>query len=122
MITYELDKEKKLLIIHPEGPLSEQDFKAVAGAIEPFIERSGSLAGLIIQAEAFPGWHDFAGLVGHFKFVKGHHKQIQKVAAVTDDKFVAILPKVAGHFVSAEIKHFPNRDFEAAKAWVLETS
>ena len=122
MLAYELDKEKKLLIIRPEGPLSEQDFKTVAGAIDPFIEKSGPLAGLIIQAKAFPGWNDFAGLVGHFKFVKGHHKKIQKVAAVTDDKFVAILPKVAGHFVSAEIKHFPNREFEAAKAWVLKTS
>ena len=63
MIAYELDKEKKLLIIRPEGPLSEQDFKTVAGAIDPFIEESGSLAGLIIQAATFPGWQDFAGLV-----------------------------------------------------------
>jgi hypothetical protein len=121
MIAYELDKEQKLLIIRPEGPLSEQDFKTVAGAIDPFIEESGSLAGLVIQAATFPGWQDFAGLVGHLKFVKGHHKQIQKIAAVTDDKLVAIFPKMAGHFVSAEIKHFSSGEFEAAKAWVLES-
>lgn len=119
MIAYELDKEKKVLIIRPGGPLSEEDFTSIADAIDPFIEQSGALAGLIIQAEEFPGWHDFAGLVGHLKFVKGHHKQIKKVAAVTDDRFIAILPKVAGHFVSADVKHFSYDDLDAAKSWIL---
>jgi hypothetical protein len=77
---------------------------------------------LLIEAESFPGWHDFSALLSHLRFVKEHHQKIRKVAAVTDSGFLTILPKVAGHFLKAEVKHFPYHDKAAALAWLMEGS
>ncbi len=86
MIQYELLPEG-ILIVTPEGPLEQADFVRLAQAVDPVIEAHGKLTGLMIYAEAFPGWKDFGGLVSHLKFVKDHHLRIQKVAAVTEAAF-----------------------------------
>ena len=118
MITYTLDRKRRILIVQPEGKLEAQDFTRLASEVDPFIAESGALAGLLIEAEAFPGWKDFAALVSHLRFVKNHHAKIAKVAAVTDSGFLAILPTVADHFLAAEIKHFPYQEKQAALNWL----
>ena len=72
----------------------------------------------MIYAEAFPGWDHLGALISHLKFVKDHHKQIKKVAAVTDSTLLSIMPRVVDHFVSAEVRHFDYRDREAALEWL----
>jgi len=54
------------------------------------------------------------------KFIKDHHEKVKRVAAVTDSKFMSIAPTIANHFVSAEVKHFPYADMDAAKQWIEE--
>lgn len=88
MLHHELLPEAGILIISPQGPLQQSDFEAVAQEIDPYIEAKGGLRGLLVQAESFPGWADFAALLAHFKFVKNHHQHIEKVAAVTDSGFL----------------------------------
>lgn len=60
------------------------------------------LAGLMIDAEAFPGWEDFAALLSHLKFVRAHHRRIKKVAASSDSAMLKFMPRIAAPFVSAE--------------------
>ncbi|MFQ5964789.1 MAG: STAS/SEC14 domain-containing protein [Candidatus Scalinduaceae bacterium] len=54
------------------------------------------------------------------RFIKDHHKQIARVAAVVDGKLLNIVPEIVNHFVSAEVKHFDYEDIEVAKKWILE--
>ena len=118
MLSYELLRDEAILIVHPDSPLESADFTAVAAEVDPYIEAHGKLAGLMIEAETFPGWHDFAGLVSHLRFIRDHHRNIAKVAAVTDSGFLAIMPKIVDHFVSAEVRHFEFADRDAALAWL----
>jgi hypothetical protein len=37
------------------------------------------------------------------KFVYGHHRKIDRVAAVTDNAFLKIAPKIAEHFAHPEM-------------------
>lgn len=117
MISHELDRKAGVLLVRPEGPLKQDDFKSLAAVVDPYILETGSLKALIIHVETFPGWENFVGLVEHFKFVKGHHKQIEKVALVTDSKLVHLMPKIADHFVDAKISHFPYSELDSAKEW-----
>ena len=117
MIHHEL-LEQGVLIVTPEGPLDSADFEALAETVDPYLERKGNLKGLMIYVASFPGWNDFAALISHFKFVKGHHQKIAKVAAVTDGGILSILPRLANHFVDAEVKHFDYRDKERALQWL----
>jgi hypothetical protein len=38
----------------------------------------------MIHAESFPGWESFGAFVSHLKFVGDHHRQIERIAAVTN--------------------------------------
>lgn len=118
MLRYELIREESILIVSPEDPLEVQDFVALNRDIDPFIAETGTLKGLMIYSESFPGWETFAAFLSHLRFVKNHQQQINKVAAVTDSGFLFILPRVASHFIQAKIKHFPYGDKEIAIDWL----
>jgi len=118
MLRHELLIDKRILVIHPEGPLQSADFERIGKEVDPFIEKHGDLAGLMIEAARPPGWEDFASLVTHIRFVRDHHRRIRRIAVVTDSSFLSVAPKIAGHFVSAEVKTFPAAGREAALAWI----
>jgi hypothetical protein len=118
MLHSELLRDEGILILTPEGPLEKADFQRLAEEIDPYIEDKGKLHGLMIHAESFPGWKDFGALVSHLKFVKNHHQKIDKVAAVTDSGFLAIIPRVARHFVHAEVRHFDASKEPTARLWL----
>jgi 6-phosphogluconolactonase len=121
VIQYELLPDNGVVVITPVSPLEEADFTKLAEVVDPLIKAQGRLNGLMISAENFPGWQDFGALLSHLKFIKNHHRHIQKVAAVSDRGFLSILPLVASHFVSAEVRHFDSADKEKALAWLAGT-
>src|SRR5262245_14666312 len=118
MVDYQLLRTEGILILRPQGRLEAADFENVAREIDPYIEANGKLHGLLLDAEAFPGWKDFAALLAHLRFVRDHHRKIEKVAVVSDSGFLAVAPKVASHFVRADVRHFPESQREAALAWL----
>ena len=118
MIRVELLKDKGIVIVTPEGKLEASDFDRIGRVVDPYINANGKLSGLMICAAAFPGWSDFAALISHIRFIKGHHRKINRVAAVTDSDFVKIMPIVAKHFVAAELRHFSFAEKEHALTWL----
>lgn len=118
MVNAELLQQDGILIIRPEAPLAEEDFKSIGSLVDPYIEKQGKLGGILIQAESFPGWQNFASFVSHIRFIHDHHKKVSKIAAVSDSKFLEIAPSIASHFVKAEVKHFPAEEHEAAMLWL----
>ena len=107
-----------VLIVQPSGPLAKDDFDYLAEKTDPWLEEHGSLKGLLIDAPEFQGWKDFAGLQSHLRFVRDHHKDIERLAVASDNSFLSALPVVARHFVKAEIQHFEAGDTEAALSWL----
>ena len=118
MINVQVLRDEGIIIVEPAGTLEEDDFEKLAKEIDAFSEDKGRLIGLVIHTKSFPGWDDFSAFLHHMKFVKEHHKQIQRVAIVTDSKLGEIGPSIAKHFVSAELKHFPFDSFDEAKQWI----
>ena len=120
MLDHELLNDAGVLVVRPKEALSAEDFAALAVKADAYIERTGALNGLMICAEEFPGWENLDGAISHFKFVRDHHRKITRVAIVSDSDLLAALPKLAAHFVNAEVKHF-KRDQEAnALAWLTQ--
>ena len=118
MLINEILLDEKIIVVTTEGPLETTDFEALSTEVDPYIKAMGGLNGLMIYAESFAGWENFAALLSHMKFVKEHHHNIKKVAAVTDSEFLSILPRVAGLFVQAEVKHFSYQDKDVAFDWL----
>jgi hypothetical protein len=118
MIDYELMRPEGILILRPAAPLEATDFEKVTQEIDPHIEANGKLHGILLDAESFPGWKDFAALVAHLRFVRDHHRKIEKVAVVSDSTFLTVAPRIASHFVRADLRHFSHSDRDAALAWL----
>ena len=72
----------------------------------------------MIEAPSFPGWENFAALLSHLRFVRDHHRKIERIAVVTDSALLAAAPKIASHFVSAQVRTFDTASRAAALAWL----
>jgi len=122
MIEITLDTTNAIVYVRPKSALEMDDFAQLAKAVDPYIEKSGNLAALIIEAPAFPGWDSLGAMAAHFRFVRDHHKRVRKVGLVTDSPLGDVAQRLASHFVAAEIRHFPAGKLEAAKQWVMGRS
>jgi len=118
MIEFQFDKTTAILLVHPTGPLGKADFNRLAAEIDPFLEKAGELAGLILQFKRFPDWEGFGAAVQHFRFVRDHHKNIRKVAVVTDSPVGDLAEHLVAHFIAAEIRHFAENETDLAREWI----
>src|SRR5262245_7982680 len=57
MVNYELLRADGILVIRPEGSLDATDFQNIAQKVDPYIETSGKLHRVMIDAKAFLGFH-----------------------------------------------------------------
>lgn len=118
MIDAELFREEGILQVFPTGALEQRDFTALTGLVDPFIENKGMLNGVMVIAEHFPGWDSFAALVSHISFVRNHESRVRRIAVVTDSPLLELMPALARHFVSAEVRSFPFEQRTAAFSWL----
>lgn len=119
MLNVKIDADHGFAILEPDGALSENDFRLAAKLIDPVIEKSGSLKGIIIRSRSFPGWASFASFVSHLHFVREHHKSVKRIAFVTDSPVGSFAQAIGNHFISAEIKNYTFSEFESARRWIL---
>ena len=115
---HQLLSECGVLVLHPEDKLTEEDFESVAAEIDPYIAEKGKLNGVLIDASHFDGWQSFSDMIAHFKFVSEHHKNIKRVAIVSDEDPKSSLPTFMEHFVSAEVLHFRLDEKTKAIDWL----
>jgi SpoIIAA-like len=119
MIEYDLDRRHSILRVRPKSALEAADFTRLASAVDPYIEETGDLRGLIVEVSHFPGWDSFGAMASHCRFVRDHHRRIRRIAVVTDSPMGNVAEHLASHFVSAEIRHFPAGSLETAQRWIL---
>lgn len=119
MIESSLDTAHSIFHICPKSALEQADFVKLAERIDPFIESTGGLRGLIIEAPTFPGWESFGAMVAHLRFVRDHHRRVAKIAIVTDSALGNVAEHLASHFVSAQIRHFAAGELDAARQWIV---
>jgi len=120
MIEYELIPDPGILVIRPIDALKSEDFDKLRAATDKFIEDEGSLAGVCIQAESFPGWQNFASFMSHMQFIKEQQQRVAKVAIISESTFLEFMPKVMDHFVNAEVRHFFSDELAEAMDWLRE--
>ena len=114
------DDVRNCLVLEPSGALSRKDLEGLTARFDAYVNARDRIPNLVIRAVSFPTWTDFAALLQHLRFIREHHRMVRKVALVSDARALDIAPRIAGHFVSADIRHFPAREMDAALAWVGE--
>ena len=121
MLDHAIMKPESILVLKPHGPLSKEDFDGVTAAVDSYLFNHARLHGVMIQTKGFPGWEDFGGFAAHLRFVRDHHKKVDRIAIVTDNPVAGVAETLGKHFASADIMHFPYAEDGKALAW-LETA
>ena len=123
MIEYNLDAAHSILYMQPKSALAAEDFIKIAEAVDPHIEATGGLAGVIIEVPTFTGWESFGALVAHFRLIRDHHKYVSKVAVVSDSTLVKLIESLASLPTLSRPKSGSSLGgTEAATQWILGDS
>ena len=115
--THRLIPDLGVLVVDATASLRVQDFDALTASTDAWIEAHGELHGLVVHAREFPGWENLAGFLGHLRFIRDHHRRIGRVALAVDSKLATLAPRIAEHFVKAELKAFDYGGLDDAIAW-----
>ncbi|MDX1635033.1 MAG: STAS/SEC14 domain-containing protein [Marinobacter sp.] len=113
-----MDEEKGIAVLSPSDALTREDFEMAAQRVDDYLEKRGELNGMIISTRRFPGWKSFGALLTHLRFIRQHHREMPKVAIVTDSALGELGEHVADHFVSAEVRHFDFDAYKDAERWI----
>lgn len=116
-LTHVMLPSRKVLVLEPHGRLRESDFDAVADRVDTLLEEGVELEGIVVHSARFPGWEDLGGFLDHLRFVRDHHRRIERIALAIDGPIAELLPALARHFVSAELEQFPYDALEMAIEW-----
>ena len=119
MLVMELLRDRGVVVLEPDGPLSAEDFDRLAALVDPYLEEAGALRGLLIDTRAFPGWNGLDALLAHGRFVRGHASRVKRVAIVTESDLAGMVARVAGAVLPPEIRRFESGQLEQALAWIL---
>jgi hypothetical protein len=114
------DPAHDALVVEPQGRLEKADFEALSARFDRVADEWGRIPNLVVHAPAFPGWADFAGFLEHLQFIRAHERLVPKIALVSDSVLLDIVPRIARHFVSADVRTFPAEDLAAALRWSAE--
>jgi hypothetical protein len=118
MITARLMRDTGILVIAPGDKLETTDFERLRLLVDPYLEKRGELTGLLIDAETFFGWEDFSSMLSRIRLVRNYEQKIERVAAVTDKAYLAIVPHLADYVVAAKLRHFDYQDRDEALNWL----
>jgi hypothetical protein len=118
IITAELLEDKGVLILSPKTALTKSDFGSVARTVDSYILEKGKLIGVMIEAPSFPGWDSAEALIEHLRFVREHHRKIDRIAAVTDRKVLKTAIGIAEFVVHPEFRTFAKGERERALTWL----
>ena len=106
MLAITFDEPHNAFILSPESRLTKEDISQLTERVNTYINEQDTIPALVIYAPKFTGWADFGTFVEHIRFIRGHEALIPKVAVVSDGRALSILPHLADHFVTAQLKHF----------------
>lgn len=118
MLDYSILKPEGVLVLKPHSPLSKEDFAGLSSVVDAYLSDHTKLHGVLVHAKGFPGWESFGGFTAHMHFVREHHKQVERIAVVTDSHFAGVAETLGKHFTSAEVRHFPFSDDVKALEWL----
>ncbi|GGM24427.1 hypothetical protein GCM10011351_07750 [Paraliobacillus quinghaiensis] len=115
MIKFKTNNIENVIEIEVEGAIMEQDIKD----FEHYFEEKKAEQGKINLLMVLNGVrYSTKGLIEDFKFDKNHWDDFNKIAVVSDKKWIEFGTKVMEIFPKVEVEHFNKDEREKALAWL----
>lgn len=121
-VSHHLIEQAGVLVVEVREAFRAQDFDALALTVDSWLEGHGELQGIVIHSREFPGWENLGSLIRHVRFVRDYHRKVKRLALSADSQLASLAPRLAEHFVAAEVKSFPYESLQDAIAWAASKS
>lgn len=117
-VTYEEFPDKKRVEFTVSGHLSKEDFDAVTGPLQDFIDTHGTIH-LVEVVESFSGF-DPAVLLPGLQFDLRNIQHVSHVAVVTDVSWISPMAQASAVLLPTKIRTFALAERDDAHAWLDE--
>ena len=105
-----------VITVFARGRLSHQDYQAFIPQLEAAIaEQAGDQLRLVFDARELEGWEPQAA-VDDLRLGFRHGRHVERVALITEARWLTLLSSVVGWLVPGELRHFEDR--ASADAWI----
>lgn len=107
----------QVVVVEVGAPLRSADIAALAAAVGPWLQGDARPRGLVMHARGVPGWDNVATLARHVRFLRDHHRRIDRLAMAVDGPVATLAPHVAGRILHPQVRHFDYQRLDDAIAW-----
>ncbi len=108
-----IDLPDNVLGIEASGEVTADDYQSVlVPALEEKLRMIRKVRFLYVLGVAI--------VAAHFRFVKEHRQNVNRLAIVSTDRVLSALPFLAKHFLVKESRHFSMDKKNEALAWVSQ--
>jgi len=116
--SYRTTPETKTFEFTVSGKVTAEDFDALSGPLEDFVEEHGKikLLEIILDFEGFDPTILWRGMKFDIKIIP----HITHCAVVSDMGWISPLTKAAGAFMATKLRTFDLGELDAARAWLAE--
>ena len=118
MLEYSIVEPEGIVVLNPDSSLTKEDFVGLSRTVDTYLADHSRIHGVLIHARSFPGWENFAGFIAHIRFVRDHHRDVERAALVTDSPIAGVAEALAKHFAAAKVRHFPFAEYDKAMEWL----
>lgn len=99
------------------GKVDADDYEEETRDLNAFI-RANDTFRLLLDLREFDGWQGLAGVKDHFKLVRSHVADLDRVAIVGTRAWQKFVVRIGQRLLGKEARYFPADAFDDAKAWV----
>lgn len=108
-----------VLWVKVSGKLSKEEYAELVPSWEEMIAKYGKFRLLFQMEPGFEGWEPMAAW-NDLKFSVSHRNEMERVAIVGGKKWEALVAKLGGLLVNAEVRYFEDSQIESAQEWLRE--
>ena len=113
------EAEGRILHINLSGKLTKEDYDYFIPEIENAIRQHGRVR-LLFDVVGFHGW-TLRGLFEDAKFGISHHRDIERLAFVGDQKWEETMATLCKRFTKADVRCFRISAIDDARDWIRES-
>lgn len=120
MITITQETEGRTLVVKAAETLTRQDYENVfIPQLNQLIDKYGKIRVVIFLADDFTGWELGAAWDDAVFGIK-HRHDFEKVAVVSDKKWVEWGTKIGSYFIDGQVVTYTPTEFQDAVTWAKQ--
>lgn len=111
------EEREGVVVVEVGRPLRPEDLEALAGVVDPWLDRHPDKPGVVVHAPGFPGWATAGAFARHVGFVRDHQRRIGRVAVAVGGRAAPLMAAVADRVARPEVRAFGPEELDRAVEW-----